>query len=257
LLHAARDSRNLSIVERPIYQDEFVTRYRADVREIADALPVPGVIVTDPPYGIRYCAIESYGATSARRRRPQSIVGDESTDLMQWIAARWADTPTAMFGSHKVAVPFRANATLIWEKGEHTGMGDTSMPWRPNWEMIFVRGRTWHGKRTTSVLRHPAPSNHPSRRLHPTEKPVELLREPIRKAPPGLILDPCCGSSATLEAARLEGRHAIGVEIDPRWCDASVHRLAASPRSLAPVESVDRRIRNGSGVRELSAKSPE
>lgn len=207
---------------KPYYQDDLVTLYHADIRDIADELEQPAVIVTDPPYGIRYCARESYGGG----RRAQSIVGDESTDLMQWIATRWPDTPVAMFGSHKVGVPFRPNATLVWEKGENSGMGDLAMPWKPNWELIFVRGRTWRGRRTPGVLRYPVVSTRAQGRLHPTEKPVELLMELIAKAPPGLVLDPCAGSGSTLEAARRCGRRAVGVDIDERWCHAAARRLA-------------------------------
>lgn len=206
---------------KPTYQDDLITLYHADIREIADALPEPAVIITDPPYGISYCPKESYGASWAG----SPIIGDESTDLMRWIAERWPHVPAAMFGSYKTPPPYRPNATLVWEKGLNSGMGDLRMPWKPNWELIWVRGRTWRGKRTSGVLHAAVTSFERQGRRHPTEKPVELMRELVRKAPPGIILDPCCGSGATLEAARLEGRAAIGVDVDERWIRASTDRL--------------------------------
>jgi hypothetical protein len=218
-----------SQLPKPFYVDELVTLYHADIRVIAGALDAahgpPAALITDPPYGIAYCPREAYGASWAGA----SIVGDESADLMAWIAAQWPTTPLAMFGSYKVAPPFRPNATLVWEKGLNSGMGDLSMPWKPNWELVWVRGRTWRGKRTSGVLRGEVSSFEKRGRRHPTEKPVEVLRELVRKAPPGTLLDPCCGSGGLLEAARLEGRRAVGVEIDLRWCEATKRRLAATP----------------------------
>ncbi len=54
----------------------------------------------------------------------------------------------------------------------------------------------------------------PAKRIHQTEKPVELLRELVRICEPGgMILDPFAGSGSTLEAAHLEGYSAIGIEM--------------------------------------------
>lgn len=204
---------------KPYYQDALTTLYHADARAIADHLPRPAVIATDPPYGIRYCAKATYGG----RRGEQSIVGDETDALMRFIAERWPDVPLAMFASPKMPSPFVPNTTLVWDKGEGAGMGDLAMPWKPNWEVIHIRGRTWHGRRTSGVLRYPLRG----RRTHPNEKPVELLAELISKAPKGLVLDPCAGSGSTLLAARQLGREVVGVEVDERWAEVAARRLAA------------------------------
>lgn len=51
---------------------------------------------------------------------------------------------------------------------------------------------------------------------HPTVKPVDLMRYLIRLVAPlgSLILDPFAGTATTLDAARLEGIDAIGIEQD-------------------------------------------
>jgi site-specific DNA-methyltransferase (adenine-specific) len=51
-------------------------------------------------------------------------------------------------------------------------------------------------------------------RIHPTEKPVELLRHLLRLVCPegGYVLDPFAGSGSTLEAAYLEGMRGLGIE---------------------------------------------
>lgn len=114
----------------------------------------------------------------------------------------------------------------MWDKGEHTGMGDLSLPWKPDYEVIFVLGTGFTGRRTSSILRHLAPSPAKSRgRWHPTEKPVSVLVTLLAKCPPGTIADPFAGSGSTLVAAKLQGRRAIGVEVDERYCEIAARRL--------------------------------
>lgn len=50
--------------------------------------------------------------------------------------------------------------------------------------------------------------------LHPTQKPVELCRYAIRTytSPDDLVLDNCCGAGSIPLAAKLEGRHYIGMD---------------------------------------------
>jgi DNA modification methylase len=63
---------------------------------------------------------------------------------------------------------------------------------------------------------------------HPTQKPIELMKWVLglRWTPPGIILDPYAGSGSTLRAAKDLGRSAIGIEIEERYCEIAVRRLA-------------------------------
>ena len=66
----------------------------------------------------------------------------------------------------------------------------------------------------------------PAERLHQTQKPLALLRELVRICEPGShILDPFAGSGTTLEAARLEGYDATGIELSAEYARRCKERL--------------------------------
>jgi site-specific DNA-methyltransferase (adenine-specific) len=64
--------------------------------------------------------------------------------------------------------------------------------------------------------------------LHPTEKPVELLRHLLSVVPGEAIsiVDPFMGSGSTLVAAKEAGHSAIGIEISEEYCEIAAKRLA-------------------------------
>jgi site-specific DNA-methyltransferase (adenine-specific) len=67
----------------------------------------------------------------------------------------------------------------------------------------------------------------PDGTTHPTVKPLTLMRWLVRLVTPpgGLVLDPFCGTGTTLQAAALEGFHAIGIDNDPKSAEMTVRRL--------------------------------
>ena len=64
-------------------------------------------------------------------------------------------------------------------------------------------------------------------KLHPTQKPTELMRYLIRTYtnPGDVVLDPCCGSGTTCLAAMLEGRKSIGIEKEQKYAEIAINRI--------------------------------
>jgi hypothetical protein len=206
----------------PYYERDGITIYCADAANGAvfvEASAESSVMVTDPPFGIGY---ESGHDGSLAR----SIKGDRDTTLRDAVLHMWGGQPAIVFGSWRAPRPERTRMVLVWDTGGALGMGDVTLPWKPSHQEIYVLGKGFSGPRTTDVLAYPPVQASAWRgRVHPHEKPVPLLRALIEKCPPGVIIDPFMGSGSTLRAAKDCGRRAVGIEIEPEYCEIAADRL--------------------------------
>ncbi len=179
------------------------------------------VLLFDPPFGI------DYKSNARRDELADSIEGDGDTSVRDSTLAWWGDRPALVFGTWRIPRPAGTRARLIWDTKGALGMGDLSLPWKPSDQEIYVLGRGFCGRRDSNVLRvAPIQATATNGRLHPHQKPVDLLKLLIYKCPIGAVLDPCMGSGSTLRAAKTMGRVAIGIELDERYCEIAAKRLA-------------------------------
>ena len=219
---------------KPYFERDGIVIYHGDCREVLPMVEAD-VIVTDPPYGVAHFSNRSahmYGEMAQYRNR---IDGDETTEARDWVLAWAGDRPCIVFGTWKMPRPAGTRAVLIWDKGEACGMGDTSLPWKPSHEEIYIIGSGFLGHRGGGVLRAYVPPRVAMGRLHPTEKPVSLLSQLIQKCPAGTIVDPFMGSGSTLVAAHSLGRRAIGIELEERYCEIATRRLQQAVLPLGDI----------------------
>jgi DNA modification methylase len=88
-----------------------------------------------------------------------------------------------------------------------------------------------HGRYRTNVWRYAGMNSFGAERdetlrLHPTVKPVAMIRDAILDAsnPGDWVLDMFLGSGTTLIAAEQCGRRCLGIELDPGYVDVAVAR---------------------------------
>lgn len=221
---------------QPYYTDDLVTLYHGDCRDV----PMPDsvdLLLTDPPYGMNWQAtgktaqgaIAGDGARQGVRLVRQMLAEVSSAlapDAHLLMFCHWESWPD-FYDALSPYVSLR-NA-LIWHKATG-GMGNVKTNYLRDYEVVLYGAR---GKRP--ILGEGAYSNVLSGfsrvtggREHPTEKPGALLQHLIRRhCPDGLmVFDPFAGSGSTLLAARTEGRRAVGVEIDERYCEIAARRLS-------------------------------
>jgi len=107
-----------------------------------------------------------------------------------------------------------------------------------------LTGREWI-KATKSWLICDSRRYHRNRdtELHPARYPEELVAEFLRffTKRGAWVLDPFCGSGATLVACLEEGRNSVGIEISPRYAEMARSRLHLLSESQAIVLEGDAR----------------
>ena len=216
----------------PYYQDDRVTLYHGDCLELADLWTCADVLVTDPPYGVRWESRfgDARKGTKNQARSKDVIANDSDAAARDEALAAWGATrPAVVFGSWRIARPSAVRSLLIWHK-EGAYSGPLNGAFFTNHEEIYVIGGGVWRKSAPPLRSVITTTEHRSQAArdsqHPTPKPLSLMEKLIDRCPPGTIADPFAGSGSTLVAAKQLGRHAIGVELEERYCEVIAKRLA-------------------------------
>lgn len=228
---------------RVYYEGSGIKLYHGDCRDVSVECDL---IVTDPPYG------QEFKSSWSDMWGP--IKGDENADKVFERVTHALDALRQYrhfycFGTQFDFTRLPATiAELIWDK-QILGMGDLALPWGPQHEKITFG--VWFGTRGNrggsggklaarlrrgSILRSLRP-NSSAVKHHPTEKPVDILRQMIESSSVmgETVYDPFAGSGSTLIAAAIEGRNAVGCEIEERYCEIAANRIE---RETLPLLSV-------------------
>lgn len=233
---------------KPHYRDEHVTVYNADMATVLAGLDDKSVaaVITDPPYTER----THTGARSQwkKTKHDEAVITapigfDAVTD--EQLAGYLAECGRVSRGwvvshlDYRQAVAFdidpppglRMMRVGVWVKPAPMPQLTGDRP-AQGWEAIAYLHRTdcrprWNGGGAAGNYVLDRDRNHRVLTGNPTEKPIALTRDLVRKFTNSgdTILDPFAGSGTTLRAAIDEGRNAIGVEVDPYWCDFIARRV--------------------------------
>jgi site-specific DNA-methyltransferase (adenine-specific) len=208
-------------------------------------------IITDPPYSsggsdaqVGISTTKKYQSPSMRGRLPD--FDGETMDTRVWMGfmaevlrvARglcvpgavccafvdWRRLPALEDAFQRAG--WYTRGVVIWDKTEgvrpHRGRYRQQaefVVWGSNGTLPLERGVP----PLPGVYRH---ANVTRDKLHQVQKPLELMRSICKIVPAGgRILDPFCGSGTTLEAARLEGLSAVGIESSDEICRIAAQRL--------------------------------
>ena len=219
----------------PYYADESVTLYHGDCLTVTEWLTAD-VLVTDPPYGRAWKQGDTGKGRGWASDNHAGIANDATTEVRDWALNSWAVTgacgkprPAIVFGDLMLAPPSGVKHVLVYDKGNDAGFTGAVGGYRRNVEGVYLLGGHGSGLGGVSAVlstRRSAGGNLARTTGHPHTKPLDVMERIIQAAPPGIIADPFAGSGSTLVAAKQLGRHAIGVELEERYCEVIAKRLA-------------------------------
>lgn len=234
--------------------DTGIALYHGDMREILPALQLQAdLILADPPYGETSLAWDRWP--------------DGWPTLAATVASSmWCFGSMRMFLDRRDEFDgWKLSQDIVWEKANGTSfttdrfkrVHEVATHWyRGDWQAVHhdtprvaysgpdKHTRARYDNRAahagaikavtytddgTRLMRSVLAAKSVRGGLHPTEKPSGILDPLIRYACPedGLVVDPFAGSGSTLDAARLSGRRAIGIEAHEPYVEAAARRLSA------------------------------
>ena len=195
----------------------------------------PHLMVTDPPYGVKYDAAWRErsglnGPDAAKGKVSNDDCADwtESWNLFPgdvayvWCASLFSDTVIQSLERAE----FIRRSQIIWDKTRLIiSRGHYHWQHEPCWYTVR-KGRSghWSGDRKqTTVWAIP---HQKSETGHSTQKPVECMKRPIENnsSPGQAVYEPFSGSGTTIIAAEMTGRYCHAIEIDPAYVDVAVRR---------------------------------
>jgi len=186
-----------------------------DCLPIMRGLPNVGSVLTDPPYGIGADKAASknngkrgwtyYGESDWDNQRPDAKVFEE----IQKIAPRqiiWG-------GNYFTDYLPPSMRWLVWDKGQRDfSLADCEFAWV-------------NENKAARIFTYPRAKALQDGKVHPTQKPVELMEWCLTFLPDGVVLDPFMGSGTTGVACAKAGRPFIGVEISEKYFDLACERI--------------------------------
>lgn len=214
---------------KPYYEDQWVTLYCGDSREIVPQVDGWDAVVTDPPYGVQFGGKNTKWTT---RRDEDYMAVEDGPEYLDAVVipllAGIIDTGARVVITPGVRNLFRypkpaAVGSIFYPSG--AGLGKWGFTCS---QPILYYGSdpylsTGKGHRPDSFSTTEAAEENG----HPCPKPIGTMKWLVNKAalPGETVLDPFAGSGTTLRAAKDLGRKAVGVEISERYCEIAAKRM--------------------------------
>ena len=203
----------------------------------------PGLMVTDPPYGVNYDpAKRAKGLNDGADRALGQVMNDDRADWREaWalfpgdMVYVWHAYKTASLVEESLrASGFEMRAQIIWRKPRATlspgNINPKTMGYNSQHEAAWYCVRkgsraSWRGDRSQSTVWDIG--NVKNETGHGTQKPLECMKRPIENNSSAgqAVYDPFAGSGTTIIAAEVTGRIAFAVELDPVYCDVIIGRF--------------------------------
>lgn len=194
----------------PYYDQDGITIYNADCRDILPLLPRVDLVLTDPPYGL---GERLHGGNGEWSKGFEAAPHWDAQVVSNWKQIAKATDFVIWGGNYYDLEPMRG--WLAWDKCQEHTSGHFELAW------------TTADQPTRMYRESRVEAYSQMHKQHPTQKPIKLMTWCLSFFPDAqTILDPFMGSGTTLVAAKLLGKRAIGIELEEKYCQIAVERLA-------------------------------
>ena len=213
---------------KPYYQDNAVTIYHGDCREVLPGLGKFDLLLTDPPYGIGES--DKKNASREKKAKPKDYgvyAWDSMTTEAELNEARKHAALQIIWGGNYYNLP-PCKGPLVWDKENSGDFADGEMAWNNLGCALRIKRHMWNGM----IRKGREP------RFHPTQKPVDVIAWAIVLAGEiQTILDPFAGSGTTGRAAKDLGKLCTLIEREEKYCEIAARRMQQEVLPLyAPAE---------------------
>jgi DNA modification methylase len=210
---------------------------------------MPLLMVTDPPYGVKYDPSWRNRAGAASTRRTGKVLNDDRADWRKaWalfpgeVAYVWHGALHATTVAESLEVAgFAIRSQIIWAKERLVlSRGDYHWQHEPCWYAVKQAGKGhWAGDRKQTTLWQISSRDQDAETVHGTQKPVEAMRRPIlnNSSAGQAVYDPFIGSGTTLIAAETTGRVCFGIELNPAYVAVAVERWQRFTGQVAVLDA--------------------
>ena len=241
------------------YKDDYCTITQGNCLEVMTKMIEKGLkfdaIITDPPYGTTYCKWDSIIPLDAMWECLNKLVKDNAPIVLfggepfssflrcsnikdykyDWV---WKKTMATLFQhANKRPMKIYENISVFYkhlptynpimskrDKPYTKKTGDRKVSGFHNNEIKYKPNINKDTNFPTDVIEF---SNGNHARLHPTQKPLDLMEYLVNTYTNegDTILDFTCGSGTTLVAAKRLKRKCYGIETEEKYCEITKNRL--------------------------------
>jgi DNA modification methylase len=217
----------------------MITLKQGDCLELMKELLDKSVdcLITDPPYGKRWTrGINGVGLLKEKNENPNNLKWDKERPKKDYFneILRIGKNSIIWGGNYFTDYLFPSNCWIVWDK-DHTANQQRQMPYA-DCELAWTSFNMVVRKFTLRVQGFISDSE--DKRVHPTQKPTELMRWVIQNYTKegDTILDPFMGSGTTGVACKQLGRNFIGYELDPEYFEMAKRRIEETNEPTISIE---------------------
>jgi DNA modification methylase len=241
---------------KPYYEQDGIVIYHGDCREVMPTLGEVDSVITSPPYNLntrvnrqrKYISrqVTDEFSTKYRGAYSDNMHPDEYLEFTSLVLTQCLRLAPFVFWNVQLATGNKpalcallgrfagqVKEIAIWDKG-HAQPAMKDRTFNSAFEFMLILSRQDPETRQFPSADFPRGTFDNLWRVSPERGPVghgatfplALVEKCLRVHPARCVLDPFMGSGTTLVAAKLEGRKAIGIELEEKYCEIAAKRLA-------------------------------